>query len=194
MDTMVWGDVLYADESMPMSIKDCKGVLFWRIAIEAAQHVDKYYRKQVFHLDMLEEIHQETLHPRFEQRFVKKKEKKYVKLVWDNSSVREDYTTATTSFGQEQTHSNANTCCNCVYKFRVLKYKRLLQYGNSCVTEKLTIQLLSYTELKNETNGFKEELRKGSFGAVYKGTLYKGKMLIAVKRLAKVVEEGEREF
>ncbi|KAL7237989.1 hypothetical protein ACSBR2_004148 [Camellia fascicularis] len=49
-------------------------------------------------------------------------------------------------------------------------------------------------ELKNETNGFKAELRKGSFKAVYKGTLYKGKTLIVVKRLEKVVEEGEREF
>ncbi|XP_028077128.1 G-type lectin S-receptor-like serine/threonine-protein kinase LECRK4 [Camellia sinensis] len=60
--------------------------------------------------------------------------------------------------------------------------------------EKLTMQLFSYSELKKATNGFKEELGKGSFGAVYKGTLYKGKMLIAMKRLEKVVEEGEREF
>ncbi|KAI8010430.1 G-type lectin S-receptor-like serine/threonine-protein kinase LECRK2 [Camellia lanceoleosa] len=49
-------------------------------------------------------------------------------------------------------------------------------------------------ELKKATNGFKEELRKGSFGAVYRGTLCRGKKLIAVKRLQKVVEEGEREF
>ncbi|KAL7249373.1 hypothetical protein ACSBR1_011547 [Camellia fascicularis] len=35
---------------------------------------------------------------------------------------------------------------------------------------------------------------QGSFGTVYKGTLYKEKKLIAVKRLEKVVEEGEREF
>ncbi|KAL7218079.1 hypothetical protein ACSBR2_011367 [Camellia fascicularis] len=56
------------------------------------------------------------------------------------------------------------------------------------------MQLFSYSELKKPTNGFKEERRNRSFEAVYKGTLYKGKMLIAVKRLEKVVEEGEREF
>uniref|UniRef100_A0A2N9FCJ5 non-specific serine/threonine protein kinase n=1 Tax=Fagus sylvatica TaxID=28930 RepID=A0A2N9FCJ5_FAGSY len=37
-------------------------------------------------------------------------------------------------------------------------------------------------------------LGKGSFGTVYKGALYKGKKLVAVKRLEKLVEEGEREF
>ncbi|KAL7218074.1 hypothetical protein ACSBR2_011362 [Camellia fascicularis] len=37
-------------------------------------------------------------------------------------------------------------------------------------------------------------IAEGSFGAVYKGTLYKEKKLIAVKRLEKGVEEGEREF
>ncbi|KAL7218490.1 hypothetical protein ACSBR2_011700 [Camellia fascicularis] len=70
-----------------------------------------------------------------------------------------------------------------VYKFRVLKYKRLLQYGNLGITQELTLHLFSYSELKKATNGFKEELRKGSFGAVYKGTLCRGKKLIAVKRL-----------
>ncbi|KAL7249814.1 hypothetical protein ACSBR1_011900 [Camellia fascicularis] len=70
-----------------------------------------------------------------------------------------------------------------VYKFRVLKYKRLLQYGNLGITQELTLHLFSYSELKKSTNGFKEELRKGSFGAVYKGTLCRGKKLIAVKRL-----------
>ncbi|CAL5335769.1 unnamed protein product [Camellia sinensis] len=81
-----------------------------------------------------------------------------------------------------------------IYKFRVLKYKRLLQYGNLSITEELTLHLFSYSELRKATNGFKEELGKGSFGAVYKGTLCRGKRLIAVKRLQKVVEEGEREF
>ena len=56
------------------------------------------------------------------------------------------------------------------------------------------MRLFSYNELKRATNGFKEQLGKGSFGAVYKGALYKGKRLVAVKRLEKLVEEGEREF
>lgn len=60
--------------------------------------------------------------------------------------------------------------------------------------KELTLQLFSYKELIRATSGFKEELGKGSFGAVYKGFLYKSKKLVAVKRLEKIVEEGEREF
>ncbi|XVE83307.1 hypothetical protein DITRI_Ditri16bG0078300 [Diplodiscus trichospermus] len=81
-----------------------------------------------------------------------------------------------------------------VYKFRVLSYKRLLEDRNWSVTKELTLQLFSYDELRKATNGFKEELGKGSFGAVYKGTLYKGRETVAVKRLEKLMEEGETEF
>ncbi|XP_022750965.1 G-type lectin S-receptor-like serine/threonine-protein kinase LECRK1 [Durio zibethinus] len=81
-----------------------------------------------------------------------------------------------------------------VYKFRVLRYKRLLEDRNWGLTKELTLQLFSYDQLRKATNGFKEELGKGSFGAVYKGTLYKGRETVAVKRLEKLIEEGEREF
>ena len=56
------------------------------------------------------------------------------------------------------------------------------------------MRLFSYNELKRATNGFKEELGKRSFGTVYKGALCKGKKLVAVKRLEKLVEEGEKQF
>ncbi|PPD75750.1 hypothetical protein GOBAR_DD27325 [Gossypium barbadense] len=62
------------------------------------------------------------------------------------------------------------------------------------ISGELTLTSFSYNELKRATNGFKEELGKGSFGAVYKGSLNRGRNLIAVKRLEKLVEEGEREF
>jgi tRNA A-37 threonylcarbamoyl transferase component Bud32 len=81
-----------------------------------------------------------------------------------------------------------------VFKSRVLKYRRLLENGNLGANEEVTLGLFSYNELKKATNGFKEELGKGSFGAVYKGALYKGRRLVAVKRLEKLIEEGEREF
>ncbi|GFY91198.1 protein kinase superfamily protein [Actinidia rufa] len=81
-----------------------------------------------------------------------------------------------------------------VYKIRILRYRRLLEYGYLGLPEELTLQLFSYNELRRATNGFKEELGKGSFGSVYRGTLCKGKKIIALKRLEKVVEEGEREF
>ncbi|KAI4353162.1 hypothetical protein L6164_002132 [Bauhinia variegata] len=81
-----------------------------------------------------------------------------------------------------------------IYKIQVLKYKRLLDIGELGLTEEVTLRTFSYNELSRATNHFKEELGKGSFGAVYKGTLYRGRRVIAVKRLEKLVEEGEREF
>ncbi len=62
------------------------------------------------------------------------------------------------------------------------------------LTKGLNLNLFSYDELRRATNGFKNELGKGSFGTVHKGVLYKGKKFVAVKRLEKLVEEGEREF
>ncbi|EXB82944.1 G-type lectin S-receptor-like serine/threonine-protein kinase RLK1 [Morus notabilis] len=82
-------------------------------------------------------------------------------------------------------------------KIRVLRYKKLRDdgiLGNTTHQEEVTLRVFSYNELKRATNGFKEELGKGSFGAVYKGSLNKGKKLVAVKRLEKLGEEGEREF
>ncbi|XP_028801235.1 G-type lectin S-receptor-like serine/threonine-protein kinase LECRK1 [Neltuma alba] len=81
-----------------------------------------------------------------------------------------------------------------IYRIGILSYKRLLEVGDLGLNEGITLRLFSYNELKKATNGFKQELGKGSFGSVYKGSLDKGRRLIAVKRLEKLVEEGEREF
>ncbi|XP_039154660.1 G-type lectin S-receptor-like serine/threonine-protein kinase LECRK3 [Eucalyptus grandis] len=95
------------------------------------------------------------------------------------------------------------TACSCIalavaglftFKLRVLEYKKIVESGNFGLTEELALRPFSYKELKRATNGFKEELGKGSFGAVYKGTLYRGKRVVAVKRLEKLLNEGEREF
>ncbi|CAJ2634778.1 unnamed protein product [Trifolium pratense] len=82
-----------------------------------------------------------------------------------------------------------------MYKLRVFKYKRLTESGNfGGLNEDLALRRFKYNELRRATNHFKVEVGKGSFGAVYKGALIKGKRLIAVKRLEKLVEDGEREF
>ncbi|KAL5057916.1 hypothetical protein RYX36_029520 [Vicia faba] len=54
----------------------------------------------------------------------------------------------------------------------------------------------SYQELKKATKGFKEKglLGQGGFGRVYKGTLPKSKIQVAVKRVSHESKQGLREF
>ncbi|KAM0024012.1 putative protein kinase RLK-Pelle-SD-2b family [Helianthus debilis subsp. tardiflorus] len=81
-----------------------------------------------------------------------------------------------------------------IFKFRLLEYKRMLESRTMGLAEDLILRSYTYNELRKATNGFKQELGRGSFGTVYKGCFYKGGKMIAVKRLEKVVDEGEREF
>ncbi|KAK6925694.1 Bulb-type lectin domain [Dillenia turbinata] len=63
------------------------------------------------------------------------------------------------------------------------------------VTLGMSLQNFTYMELEHSTNGFKEELGQGAFGTVYKGELPNKKGdFVAVKKLEKLVKEGEREF
>ncbi|XP_043693350.1 G-type lectin S-receptor-like serine/threonine-protein kinase LECRK2 [Telopea speciosissima] len=52
----------------------------------------------------------------------------------------------------------------------------------------------TYKDLEEATDGFKEELGRGAFGVVYKGVLGLDSKLVAVKKLDKVVQEGDKEF
>ncbi|RWR87065.1 hypothetical protein CKAN_01599500 [Cinnamomum micranthum f. kanehirae] len=63
-------------------------------------------------------------------------------------------------------------------------------------TEDIVLRSFSYKELVAATNGFSEVLGRGHFGTVYKGSLTdrENERTVAVKKLEKVVEEGEREF
>ncbi|KAL7249378.1 hypothetical protein ACSBR1_011552 [Camellia fascicularis] len=86
-----------------------------------------------------------------------------------------------------------------LYRHRVHKYTKLSDNAKlGLTTEEFSLLSFSYNELEKATQGFTEELGKGSFGTVYKGALLSGggnKNIVAVKRLENVVDEaGDREF
>ncbi|PON76274.1 S-receptor-like serine/threonine-protein kinase [Parasponia andersonii] len=64
------------------------------------------------------------------------------------------------------------------------------------VDEELFVRSFTFRELELATDGFVQELGRGAFGTVYKGTLSfpSGQRAIAVKRLEKVAVDGEVEF
>ncbi|KAG8642963.1 G-type lectin S-receptor-like serine/threonine-protein kinase LECRK1 [Manihot esculenta] len=81
-----------------------------------------------------------------------------------------------------------------IYRNQVHCYRKISENGNLGLSEEFALRSFSYSELEKATNGFQEELGRGSYGAVYRGTLQGVGKNIAVKRLERVVEEGEREF
>jgi hypothetical protein len=61
----------------------------------------------------------------------------------------------------------------------------------------MNLRCLTYKELEDATNGFNEELGRGSFGIVYKGVIETGSTVpisIAVKKLDRLVKDGDEEF
>ncbi|XP_058079437.1 G-type lectin S-receptor-like serine/threonine-protein kinase LECRK2 [Magnolia sinica] len=84
--------------------------------------------------------------------------------------------------------------CFLIYRNRAQSYKKMKDDNNLSLSEEIVLRSFSYNELVKATDNFKEELGKGSFGTVYKGSLYNSNRTVAVKRLEKMVEEGEREF
>ncbi|KAJ0096998.1 hypothetical protein Patl1_27795 [Pistacia atlantica] len=81
-----------------------------------------------------------------------------------------------------------------VYKLRVNRYRRLPGNSGLGLTQEFTLQSFSYSELEQATDGFKVELGRGWFGAIYKGSIYEGSKMIVVKRLENPLEEAERKF
>ncbi|KVI00248.1 Bulb-type lectin domain-containing protein [Cynara cardunculus var. scolymus] len=79
----------------------------------------------------------------------------------------------------------------CLGFFLVYKKKPMNPYASSKAAES-NLPRFTYQELVEATNGFKDELGKGAFGIVYKGVI--GTNIVAVKKLDRVVEDGEKEF
>ncbi|XP_030967502.1 G-type lectin S-receptor-like serine/threonine-protein kinase LECRK1 isoform X1 [Quercus lobata] len=76
-----------------------------------------------------------------------------------------------------------------------LYHKRLNSQWNIDRTLTTNVRSYTYKELEEATRGFRQTVGKGAFGTVYKGVLPSdSKRFVAVKKLGKVVEEGEKEF
>uniref|UniRef100_A0A2N9EYB9 non-specific serine/threonine protein kinase n=1 Tax=Fagus sylvatica TaxID=28930 RepID=A0A2N9EYB9_FAGSY len=83
-----------------------------------------------------------------------------------------------------------NACledCNC---------EAALFQDGACRKQRLPLRFgrRSTQELEKMTDNFKEELGRGSFGIVYKGSIRNGQKFVAVKRLEKLLADREREF
>ncbi|KAJ6366350.1 hypothetical protein OIU77_002852 [Salix suchowensis] len=66
---------------------------------------------------------------------------------------------------------------------RAFLYEKLSEIIS--LTGDFTLRSFSYDEIEKATNGFREELGRGSVGAVYKGKINGGEKTVAIKRLEK---------
>lgn len=85
--------------------------------------------------------------------------------------------------------------CAAIFGFFFIhgKKKKVQFQSNDSVESNLRV--FTYKELEEATNGFKEEVGRGSFGIVYKGGLMMGSMcIVAVKKLDRVARDVEKEF
>lgn len=75
------------------------------------------------------------------------------------------------------------------------KKKKVQFQGNGNDSVESNLRVFTYKELEEATNGFKEEVGRGSFGIVYKGVLIIGSTCaVAVKKLDRVARDVEKEF
>ncbi|KAL6997836.1 hypothetical protein U1Q18_007961 [Sarracenia purpurea var. burkii] len=80
------------------------------------------------------------------------------------------------------------------YRNHAMVYKKISEQGNVQLGSGVAPKTFTFRELEQVTDGFKEELGRGAFGTVYKGIVPYNQKIVAVKKLEKVLTEGEREF
>ncbi|CAA2966839.1 G-type lectin S-receptor-like serine threonine-kinase LECRK3 [Olea europaea subsp. europaea] len=78
-----------------------------------------------------------------------------------------------------------------VHRNHVGRYKKISDVE---LIEGVGLRAFTYPELVEATNEFKEELGRGVSGTVYKGILSNNRSIVAVTRLDKESEKGEKEF
>ncbi|KAH7566022.1 hypothetical protein JRO89_XS08G0065200 [Xanthoceras sorbifolium] len=81
------------------------------------------------------------------------------------------------------------------HRYRASSYRRISYNGNINFCGDIAPRSFSYAELERMTDGFKEEIGRGSSGTVYKGTMMNDvDKFVAAKRLQKVLSTSEKEF
>ncbi|KAH1038247.1 hypothetical protein J1N35_039990 [Gossypium stocksii] len=83
-----------------------------------------------------------------------------------------------------------------ILRSRVFRYKRFSTDSNIRLCENVAPISFSFAEIVAMTDNFQEEIGKGSFGTVFKGTVMLNGLtkVVAVKRLDNISNQGEREF
>ncbi|XP_058073441.1 G-type lectin S-receptor-like serine/threonine-protein kinase LECRK3 [Magnolia sinica] len=81
----------------------------------------------------------------------------------------------------------------------ILHRRKIPEVNKNSIMLGKNLRCFTYKELEEATSGFKEELGSGAFGTVYRGSLALGDSAdsatsVAIKKLEKVVEDGEKEF
>ncbi|PON48838.1 S-receptor-like serine/threonine-protein kinase [Parasponia andersonii] len=84
----------------------------------------------------------------------------------------------------------------CLGFFFIYHQKRSKRFAPTQSVPESNLRCFAYKELELATEEFKEELGRGAFGIVYKGTLQMGSgvVVVAVKKLNFVLPETEKEF
>ncbi|XP_015583200.2 G-type lectin S-receptor-like serine/threonine-protein kinase LECRK1 [Ricinus communis] len=80
------------------------------------------------------------------------------------------------------------------FRYRIWNYKKISSHPNDELLEDVTLRSFTFDELKKATNNFKNEIGRGASGTVFKGVLSNSSRAVAIKRLEKMVAEGERGF
>ncbi|KAG8499442.1 hypothetical protein CXB51_005995 [Gossypium anomalum] len=81
-----------------------------------------------------------------------------------------------------------------IYRHRIQQYKRISDQRDARFVEDVTLKSFTYEELKSATNNFRDSIGRGAYGTVFRGIISNGRRIVAIKRLERVVDDGERDF